>query len=791
MPELKIKLMTALAAGSGVSKPGIVDHDVVYDRFGLPYLPSKRLKGLLRDALREIRETGCFSEISDDDVSELLGLPGAADPPCVWFASRAQLKEAAEVGAWLAAVEEEQSGFFPPSEVLALYTTVRRQTAIERKTGAPSWNTLRASRELRRGLEFFMRVDGLDSRQERILALAALAVQHMGGSRTRGPGWVSCCVCNGGVDMSLPALQSWEQGNLFAAVVAEKPKEAAIAVTKAIASPDVDQATLRFQLTLRGPTIFATLDADPNTVATLDYIPATAIHGLLAREALRGQIGSSDFERLFTSGKVRCSPAWPVIQESTQNGVVAIPIPGFWRSKKLNPDQALNLAAADPTEPIRRLSGWTSPSALAGRLTGRAEVAKNLEYHHQRDPDPRMGRPGDAEKGKGALFTYESIAENQVLEGRIDGDRASLEWLRDLVKDGSTARLGRSRSVQYGQCEWKWLDLTDVSSDSKPQGEDADDNPITRFAVLVLSPLIALNKWGHSCTQFPERELSAALGGAEIIHDEEFVRSEWHSGWLSHQRLPRQQVLACSPGSVFIFKATSRISASQLDEAGRLSYGLRREQGFGRVLIQALDNQPDQGQCAATLKVKRAKQEARLPLPSGDSEARKLAERIFLARVERRAAEEAFQTEIQNGGGLSQHALSRLLTIVQTAHTLEAISTKLAEVAQRVMHKLDVAFVECEERRENGRRDRVKKRLPEFIEETSRNPRAGELVKHWTDETATNWNVILGQDLPRPNETALICAYLAALLKKQIWLNRERSNNQGETHAEDMQESLR
>src|SRR5207249_722012 len=57
---------------SGKDMPGVVDRDVVFDDTGLPWLPGRRLKGLLRDA---------YSLVLDgiDGVTGADGLPGIDD----------------------------------------------------------------------------------------------------------------------------------------------------------------------------------------------------------------------------------------------------------------------------------------------------------------------------------------------------------------------------------------------------------------------------------------------------------------------------------------------------------------------------------------------------------------------------------------------------------------------------------------------------------------------------------------------------------------------------------------
>ena len=51
--KLRIQLKSDLCAASGEGLGSLIDTDVCYDKYGFPYIPSKRIKGLLREAFME------------------------------------------------------------------------------------------------------------------------------------------------------------------------------------------------------------------------------------------------------------------------------------------------------------------------------------------------------------------------------------------------------------------------------------------------------------------------------------------------------------------------------------------------------------------------------------------------------------------------------------------------------------------------------------------------------------------------------------------------------------------
>lgn len=60
--KIKIKLLSDLCTASGETHNSLIDLDVVYDKYGLPYIPAKRLKGCIREAALEMQELGLVTE---------------------------------------------------------------------------------------------------------------------------------------------------------------------------------------------------------------------------------------------------------------------------------------------------------------------------------------------------------------------------------------------------------------------------------------------------------------------------------------------------------------------------------------------------------------------------------------------------------------------------------------------------------------------------------------------------------------------------------------------------------
>jgi hypothetical protein len=176
---------------------------------------------------------------------------------------------------------------------------------------------------------------------------------------------------------------------------------------------------------------------------------------------------------------------------------------------------------------------------------------------------------------------YESISAGQRFRGEIQGSESDLAILRSLAPSGWSPRLGRSRSAQYGgRSLWSWRAIGNPANHFHANGVHSSGGGTQTVMVRLLSPLIALNECGHPVAEFPKEEFHPAARELRA-----FTRREFAGGYLSHQNLPRQQMPALAPGSTIVLEVPADCD---LQAAVRRSYGLRTEDGFGRIAIYAV-----------------------------------------------------------------------------------------------------------------------------------------------------------------------------------------------------------
>ncbi len=633
MYYLIVDLKSAVCAGSGSGGPGYIDRDVILDPVGLPMLPARRLKGLLREAFRDVLSA---LKMSDKVVESLelylFGEIGAEESGRISIrngrlCASGTLAPDTHLPALLLRLQRENKsdskpdpGRVQPDEVSRQFTEIRRQTSIDPKTGVARQETFRSSRALRPGLRFAAKIEfpaGMDSDLIRLTALAAAGLQRMGTSRTRGLGRVSCCLFNGTVDETAQAITDLGEGKLKYPTVPKQLKSRPLANGAPPPEASKDTMMLRYRLELSESAVFAGLEGDPNLVATQHHVPGSTIQGLLARRFLATQQVDEVFYELFCRGRLRFLPAYPQAPDSnTGSAVRLLPVPASLRTPKSDQNRFINLAADNPKrDPAKRISqAWTVPKpALFRGVLETRETGRQFTYHHARPTsDRRIGRAiGEdrreayglrPDESPGAVFTYESLLPGQAFQGLLIGDSASLNAARALIGSGQTAALGRSKNAQYGaDAKWTWLDEKPVAPDLDGGEVSAwkekhlwnDEVPRQSVTILLLSAMMGYDETtGHPCPVLPLAQIGSRTGLPLGSINKSFSQDGWASSFLAHQGLARQQMPVLEAGTMFtvlLASTSAGLDQDAWDKALRTvqeeSFGLRTEQGFGRIAL--------------------------------------------------------------------------------------------------------------------------------------------------------------------------------------------------------------
>jgi len=188
---LKLELLSDTVFGRGDGVAGLVDIEVQHDRYGLPYLGGRALKGLLGaecDDLVFALDKAGKGERWQAVADRLFGRSGATTQgQAILRIGPARLPDDLRA----AIARDADNGMLTRAEVLETLTTLRRQTAMDPVTGAPRKETLRALRLVLRGTTFTSRLTFIQEPSADDLALLAATVKALrraGTGRNRGRG---------------------------------------------------------------------------------------------------------------------------------------------------------------------------------------------------------------------------------------------------------------------------------------------------------------------------------------------------------------------------------------------------------------------------------------------------------------------------------------------------------------------------------------------------------------------------------------------------------------------------
>ena len=617
---LQITLQSPLTSAAGEGRVGVVDRDVAFDDLGLPVLPGRRLKGLWREAYRDVADAWTLCGQPPTSPEQIFGQTGqkpGAGAACLSIGN-AKLQDAESLRPWLTYLQHHEIQKLHPDDVVQYFATVRTQTAIDRGTGAAREDTLRLTRTLRTGLVFRapLRFEPPSTELLNALALGAAALQHMGTARTRGLGRVCCrllAVDANGQERDLTGKVLSCADPFPPITVKGHSQSSQTSMRQTVPIPrNPPTHLLRYRLTLTAPAVIPVADGDPNTVVTRRDVPGSNLWGAAAWQYLRQTENSPEddaFRHAFLDGDLRFLTAYPEARDPDQPREPLqrlTPIPHSIRKFKDNerlvdfvetPPASLNR----PTKRLDRRYAMIGPGYL-----GTQAVRTERNYHHARAPkDRRIGRALGAEvPDGGAFFVYEAVQAGQSFQGAVLGSEADLQKLQDWLAGITSIMVGRSRSAQYGEATFEWLDEKPGALDEsgsewngfvKQQEPDAPD-PGNQLIITTLSPLLTLNDAGHPEARFPVRELAEFLRlqpDDDLKLSSSYTRTELIGGYHAHLRLPRQQWPAIASGSVFVFdiKAIEANSIQErLTQLEQNGLGLRKGEGYGRIAVNRQGN---------------------------------------------------------------------------------------------------------------------------------------------------------------------------------------------------------
>lgn len=209
---IKVELLSDTIFGSGQSISGIVDQDVLHDKFGFPYMKGKTIKGKIREEFTHVLKCIGKGNTDMDIVVRFFGKPDGKSISGLLFSDLEISKNIRDI---LAETIKENQSELDSNDVLNAATSIRTFTSIDYNSGVAKTGSLRKMRVINNGLTFYSymtSITDLSETEEGIIGSSVASLKHLGTMETRGKGYVKCSLLKDGIDITRECVDRLEEG---------------------------------------------------------------------------------------------------------------------------------------------------------------------------------------------------------------------------------------------------------------------------------------------------------------------------------------------------------------------------------------------------------------------------------------------------------------------------------------------------------------------------------------------------------------------------------------------------
>ena len=624
MAYLKIKLRSDLCAGNGESVGNSVDTDVCMDTAGLPYIPSRRLKGCLKQSAYDLQKMG-YKNAAQVNIDRLFG-DAFGQEGCL-FIQDAVIGGAGSIREFLKkeiphknAIPAVVKKAAHPSNVERLFTTVRGQTRLE--NGIKVDNSLRFTRVIghydpfelgtEKEMSFYAPIC-VDTDDKELLGLfeaCCKATRHIGTGRNRGLGNVEISIYKkrpeDGKHTGTMKANVMKTNAMKANAMKTNAMKMGVVKTNVMgeecAVKNSKDITISYKIALDSPVTLPGCD-ELNT-----SIPARSVIGCLAGNYLKhGSAGDEEFQNLFLNGMVRWSALTPVVK-----GVISDPVPMMLEKLKNDNGRMINHLTED-SDKWKKLKPKTMDGSFAAVISQNGEetdsqIGECTDRQSSEGTASQIGEDADRQSNgktahKGPVYAIVEPEIHTVYHNSMNGTVQDLSqssgrtlYMQDSIDAGmiyggtvvcpadmksaviqslkeSTLRFGRSRSAQYAACSlYGEPEVTE-------NFEEKIDTEAGEIVYVILKSDLAYQQNGLYITdnQKIRKALAEKLGLTDEMPENHLDYCRYHTigGYQSTWQLQKPQIPVVRAGSIYCFKANGKSLPTKISIGG---FG---QEGFG------------------------------------------------------------------------------------------------------------------------------------------------------------------------------------------------------------------
>ena len=693
--KIQVDTLAFTLIGSGEGFGSIVDSDVVFDDLGVPYIPGRRIKGLLREKAREIMEifNPTMNLFSEEDFYVLFGKTGERE-------ARIQIDNLKIVGyqefnSWLKYSFQSNRLKYIVNKlsIMDYWTKIIYNTAVT-PSGLAKKHSLRSSRVLNPDISFVgkIRLDKCSEKQIYLLSLACANLDRIGSKRNRGFGRIKCSLHSNGINLSEEAINSLvKEEYKFTNDLNLKTVESVTRISETSTADSTGWTRVPIFIEALGPILMTKTVGDRNTIASHPYIPALTLRGLFAHEYLkRMSIKNPNeddfFRKWFLDGDIKFLSAYYMEKREGRIQSVYSPSPlalQIYKGTQESNSDVFNLFLMDSEDLDKNIKPLKSLIRVAENNIIVSEPKMKLNFHHSRDLLLQHPREGN-------IFHYESIEPNQHFIAYFKGEKTDIETFCSIFQREFKGRIGKSRSAQYGNCLIKIGKIEPYDESTIPFEECLflDDN---QFILNFKSPCILYNDMGLSETSsslletYIERELGVTSrvlkAYTELTLIENFV-GVW--------KLKTPMEVAFSEGSSFLVEISESVESltSKLRSIMKTGLGERTHEGFGDCDINSI------GKDKYTLIKEDDEEPIVRPSEILPQNVSVLSNQLFHQELHKIIEREAFyMTKKLKRGEFPNHQVGRLEGILSRSQSRQDFSSGLDDLKSVAVQNLRSVFI--------------------------------------------------------------------------------------------------
>lgn len=185
--NMVIKLLSDTLPGSGDTFTSYVDVDIIFDNYGIPYIPARRVKGILRESAEELDSLFDKATINmslKNFIGKFLGTRGN------WESGLLSISNF-YIPSYLETIKllEDNTFSIPFNYTMDYFTIIRKQTSMDEEYRLTKDGSLRTVRLLKKDLAFSGTVS-LEPEYENQFAIICAYTNKLGSNKKRGFGTI-------------------------------------------------------------------------------------------------------------------------------------------------------------------------------------------------------------------------------------------------------------------------------------------------------------------------------------------------------------------------------------------------------------------------------------------------------------------------------------------------------------------------------------------------------------------------------------------------------------------------